>query len=86
MIFTTILMWNLAEGRLHFRSAIAGYLTALLINVPAFYLGITERSDGNVLVGFLHDKNYAGLAYAIFGVLTFTITSKIGRASCRERV
>ena len=46
MIFTTILMWNLAEGRLHFRSAIAGYLTALLINVPAFYLGITERSDG----------------------------------------
>ena len=73
MIFTTILMWNLAEGRLHFRSAIAGYLTALLINVPAFYRGITERSDGNVLVGFLHDKNYAGLAYAIFGVLAFAI-------------
>ena len=43
------------------------------INVPAFYLGITERSDGNVLVGFLHDKNYAGLAYAIFGVLAFAI-------------
>ena len=61
-----------ATGRLDLRSGVLGWLTALLINIPVHYSGITPNRYG-YLTGVIQDKNVAGLAYAgaIFLTLIF---------------
>lgn len=69
LILATILIWFVAAGRLHLRSAIVGYVTAILLNVPAYYAGIAPDKYSGFLTGYLEDKNFAGLVYCIFGLL-----------------
>lgn len=69
MAVVTVMMWFIASGRIHLKSALAGFITSLAINIPAFYVGLASDAYGGYLTGFLGDKNQAGLAYAIFGLL-----------------
>lgn len=73
LVVTTALLWFLGTGRLHLRSALIGYTTGLIINVPTFYLGFGSHEYGRYLAGFIGDKNQAGLAYTIFGILALSL-------------
>ena len=76
LLLATILIWIIASGRIHIRSAIAGYVTALLVNVPLYYVGLTPNNYKGYLTGYLLDKNVAGLAYCIFGLLALTLARR----------
>ena len=69
MTVVTAMLWFIASGRIHIRSAVIGYLTGLALNIPAFYAGLASNDYGGYLTGFIGDKNQSGLAYAIFGLL-----------------
>lgn len=66
---TAIVVLVIGAGRLDLRSSIAGLCTGLVGNAVAFYVGLAPDYYGGVLSGFFEDKNVAGLAYAVFGVL-----------------
>ena len=76
LVLATLLLWSIASGRLHIRSMLAGYITALLLNVPAYYAGLGSTGYEGYLTGFLGDKNVAGLAYCIFGLLALTLARR----------
>ena len=76
LLLATILIWIIASGRIHIRSAIAGYVTALLVNVPLYYAGLTPDNYKGYLTGHLLDKNVSGLAYCIFGLLALTLARR----------
>lgn len=62
--------WTVAVGRVHWKSVVAGGVVGLvLINAPAFYLGLTPNEYPPYLTGWLVDKNVAGMYYAALGVL-----------------
>lgn len=59
----------LAEGRIHWKSIVAGVCFGLVfINTSATFLGIQGEGYVGFLTGFLGDKNVAGLYYATFGI------------------
>ena len=76
LVLATLLLWSIASGRLHIRSMLAGYITALLMNVPAYYAGLGSTGYEGYLTGFLRDKNVAGLADCIFGLLALTLARR----------
>lgn len=76
LVLATMLMWVVASGRIHLRSAVAGYITALVLNVPAYYAGLTPDNYKGYLTGFLNDKNIAGLMYCIFGLLVLALVRR----------
>jgi hypothetical protein len=63
----------LATGRISLKATVYGFAVALLINVPANYmLGVAFAGEyDNALTGFISDKNVAGLAYCVLGLLFF---------------
>ena len=63
----------LATGRISLKATVYGFAAALLVNVPANYvLGLAYSADyGEYLTGFISDKNVAGLAYCVLGILAF---------------
>lgn len=62
-----------ATGRLDLRSGLLGWVAALIINVPLFYLGLAPHPYGELLTGALLDKNVAGYAYAVGLVLVVSL-------------
>ena len=69
MAFTTLIIYFVADGRIHIRSAILGYSAALFVNVFAWFAGVGADNYTGFLTGFIGDKNGSGMAYAIFGIL-----------------
>ncbi len=72
----------IAEGRLHWKSVLAGATFGLLfLNLPAYYMGLTPDKYPPYLTGFLVDKNVAGMYYAVFAVLGLSsFKSKLSQA------
>ncbi|MDY3048330.1 MAG: hypothetical protein SOR40_00925 [Rothia sp. (in: high G+C Gram-positive bacteria)] len=76
LLATTGLIYVIAVGRVHLRSAILGYASALIVNALLFYVGFAPDNYGGYLTGYLLDKNYAGLVHALFALLVITTLSK----------
>ena len=76
-------LWFMVTGRLHIRSIMMGYTFGLLVNVPLWVVGIAPSHYGEYLTGYLEDKNFSGLVYAVFGVLAFVLVkNKIQALIC----
>ena len=73
---TTLLIYVIAVGQIHLRSAILGYSAALLVNAGLFFAGIAPDEYGGYLTGYLADKNYAGLVHTLFSLLIMTAYTK----------
>ena len=73
---TAVLLLVLASGRIDLRSGLAGLATGMILNAIAFYLGLAPDNYGGVLSGFFMDKNVAGMAYAIVGVLVLAVVDR----------
>lgn len=67
-LFALVLV-ALVGGRLHLPSVVRGAGVAILGNAVLFYAGAAPRPYGDYLSGFLMDKNVAGLAIAVVGLL-----------------
>lgn len=76
LVAMTALIYVIAVGQVHLRSAILGYSTALLINAVLFFAGLAPDNYGGYLTGYLGDKNYAGLVHALFALLIMTALIK----------
>ncbi|PCC39711.1 hypothetical protein CIK66_06950 [Brachybacterium alimentarium] len=76
LTLTAVLVLILATGRIDFRSAIAGLGIGMLFNAVAFYVGLAPDNYGGALSGYFMDKNVAGMAYAVFGVLMLAVIDK----------
>ncbi|WP_198394813.1 ABC transporter permease [Brevibacterium yomogidense] len=70
---TTVYAYCLATDRINLKATVYGFAAALVLNVPANYVFGLAYSDsyGEFLTGFISDKNVAGLAYCVLGVLFF---------------
>ena len=65
-----MLIWTIAAGRLHIRSIVLGYSTAILFNAVAYFAGFAPVTGYyGYLTGWLGDKNFSGLVYCLFGLL-----------------
>ncbi|WCC80123.1 zinc ABC transporter permease [Cutibacterium equinum] len=64
----------LAQGRLLWRSFVAGYAISLIfINIPANFTPLRSPGYEGLLLGFLGDKNVAGMVYAVVGILVLAV-------------
>lgn len=64
----------LAQRRLLWRSLIAGYAFALIfINIPANFTSLRGTAYEGFLLGFLGDKNVAGMVYAVIGIMALAV-------------
>lgn len=70
LVAATVLIWVIAAGRLHIRSIVLGYSSAILFNAVGYFAGFAP-STGYVgyLTGWLGDKNFSGLVYCLFGLM-----------------
>ena len=68
VIFSGI-AYAIASARMDVRSLVMGGMAGGLLNVPAFYAGLTPNNYPPYLTGFYGDKNVAGMYYALWGVL-----------------
>ncbi|MDO4718789.1 MAG: hypothetical protein Q4B08_14665 [Propionibacteriaceae bacterium] len=73
-----VFVWMMATGRLHVMSILKGYLLGIGINLAAFYAGIAPRPYGELLSGWFGDKNRAGLAHALIGLLALSLVRRAG--------
>lgn len=72
LLFMFMLM--IAEGRLHWKSMVAGMVAGMvLINAPAYYLGLTPDRYPPFLTGFVGDKNVAGMYHAVLALLGLSL-------------
>ncbi len=69
-----LLLLSLVHGRLHLASVVRGAAFGLVLNAVAFYAGVAPAPYGELLSGYLLDKNQAGLAYAAVGMLLLGVT------------
>ena len=70
LVAATVLIWVIAAGRLHIRSIVFGYSTAILFNAVAYFAGFAPVTGYyGYLTGWLGDKNFSGLVYCLFGLL-----------------
>lgn len=76
LVAMTALIYVIAVGQIHLRSAILGYSAALLVNAVLFFAGLAPDTYGGYLTGYLGDKNYAGLVHALFALLIMTTLVK----------
>lgn len=68
----------LAEGRILWRSFLAGYTFSLVvINIPANFTPLRSDKYEGFLTGLIGDKNVAGLTYAVVGVLFLALVRGI---------
>lgn len=66
-----------AQGRLHWKSVLlGGVLSLIVLNAPAFYLGLTPNNYPPFLTGWLGDKNLSGLFYAVLAVFGLALFRK----------
>lgn len=59
----------IVSGRIHYPSLVRGMAVGLGANALLFELGLAPAPYGDYLSGFLLDKNVAGLAYTVVGLL-----------------
>lgn len=64
----------LVSGRIHFPSLVRGMAAGLVGNAVLFFAGLAPAPYGRFLSGYLLDKNQAGLAYAVVGILLVGVT------------
>ncbi|MEY8654704.1 ABC transporter permease [Brachybacterium paraconglomeratum] len=76
LALTAVLLVVLASGRIDLRSGLAGLGVGMLFNAFAFYGGFAPDNYGGYLSGFFEDKNVAGMAYAVFGVLMLAVVER----------
>jgi hypothetical protein len=81
LVGVILFLASLVSGRVHYPSVIRGVGIGLVANAVLFYAGVAPAPYGSALSGYLLDKNQAGLASAVVGVLLLGV---VGRR--RERV
>ena len=70
LVAATVLIWAIAAGRLHIRSIVLGYSSAILFNAVGYFAGFAPTTGYvGYLTGWLGDKNFSGLVYCLFGLL-----------------
>ena len=73
LVLTALLF--LVTGRIHYPSLVRGMAVGLLGNAVLFFAGVAPAPYGTLLSGFLLDKNQAGLAYTVIGILLLGLTT-----------
>lgn len=76
LALTAVLVLVLSSGRIDLHSALAGLGAGMLFNAVAFYAGVAPDYYDGFLSGFFEDKNVAGMAYAVFGVLLLAVIQR----------
>lgn len=66
----------IAQRRIDIRSLILGLVIGSIVNVPAFYAGLTPNDYPPYLTGWYGDKNVAGMYYAALGILGLFVFSR----------
>ena len=66
----------IAQRRIDIRSLILGIVIGSIVNVPAFYAGLTPNDYPPYLTGWYGDKNVAGMYYAALGILGLFVFSR----------
>ncbi|WP_299447312.1 ABC transporter permease [uncultured Phycicoccus sp.] len=64
------------SGRIHYPSFVRGLAAGLAANAALFEAGLAPTPYGDYLSGFLLDKNVAGLAYTVTGLLLVGLTQR----------
>lgn len=77
LVLVLTVMFFFASRRLDIVSGIKGLTVGMLVNVALFYAGVAPDNYDGYLTGYWGDKNQAGLAHAIIGLLLL--------AFCRTR-
>ena len=65
----------IVSGRVHYPSLVRGMAAGLLANAVLFFAGVAPAPYGTLLSGYLLDKNQAGLAYTVTGLLLLGVTT-----------
>jgi hypothetical protein len=73
LVLTALLV--VVSGRIHYPSLVRGMAVGLLGNAGLFFAGVAPAPYGRLLSGYLLDKNQAGLAYTVVGVLLLGLTT-----------
>jgi O-antigen ligase len=73
LVLTALLV--MVSGRVHFPSLVRGMAVGLLGNAVLFFAGVAPAPYGGFLSGYLLDKNQAGLAYTVVGILLVGVTT-----------
>ena len=73
LVLTALLV--VVTGRIHYPSLVRGMAVGLLGNAVLFFAGVAPAPYGRLLSGYLLDKNQAGLAYAVVGILLLGLTT-----------
>ena len=73
LVLTALLV--VVSGRIHYPSLVRGMAVGLLGNAVLFFAGVAPSPYQQYLTGFLLDKNQAGLAYTVVGVLLLGVTT-----------
>jgi len=73
LVVTALLV--VVSGRIHYPSIVRGMAVGLLGNAVLFFAGVAPAPYGRLLSGYLLDKNQAGLAYTVVGVLLLGLVS-----------
>jgi O-antigen ligase len=73
LVLTALLV--VVTGRIHYPSIVRGMAVGLLGNAVLFYAGVAPAPYGRLLSGYLLDKNQAGLAYTVVGILLLGLTA-----------
>jgi hypothetical protein len=73
LVFTALLV--VVTGRIHYPSLVRGMAVGLLGNAVLFFAGVAPAPYGHLLSGYLLDKNQAGLACTVVGILMLGLTT-----------
>lgn len=73
LVLTALLV--VVSGRIHYPSLVRGMAVGLLGNAVLFFAGVAPSPYQQYLTGFLLDKNQAGMAYTVVGVLLLGVTT-----------
>ncbi|GAA2198589.1 hypothetical protein [Sinomonas flava] len=68
----------IATGRVNLRNGLVGVLAGGAVNVVLFYLGVAPNTYGGVLMGYLGDKNVAGMFYCLTPLLLLPFVERAG--------
>lgn len=74
-----VFLLALLQGRIHLPSVVRGMALGLVGNAALFVAGVAPNTYDGYLSGFLLDKNQAGLAYAVVGLLLCGLQTSRGR-------
>ena len=75
LVLVVTALFVIVSGRIHFPSLVRGMAAGLLGNAVLFFAGVAPAPYGRLLSGYLLDKNQAGLAYTVVGVLLIGVTT-----------